>query len=299
VKHSLLIQPESITTVSRGAPSQDTMYLEAIPLKCGSNSFISAPSGLADLDDDGCFQIKVANTTQYNIHIPAGELLGCLTKASNSLKSIKAMTKLELSTFHDRASQLATLIPNLDALSVTSKEKLNSDESLESEDTEHLGWGPKTTDPRPSQVYPSDKLQEIIDVDPALEPSQRNTLYKIVKKNQAAFGFDGRLGHLKSKVHINSMPGTKPISVPPYYASPAKHDLINKQINLWLLQDVMEESKSCFEDHVQNTGGPRNTVQGLFGICSRAGWRISMVWRAAVKTRVKVLWQPCMYQLQH
>jgi hypothetical protein len=134
------------------------MYLEAIPLKCGSDSFISAPSGLVDLDEDGCFQIKIANTTQHNIHICAGELLGCLTKASDTLKSIKDMTKLELSAFHDCASQLAMLILNLDALSVTSREKPNSDEFLESEDMEHLGWGPKTTDPGPDQVYPSDKL---------------------------------------------------------------------------------------------------------------------------------------------
>jgi hypothetical protein len=88
------------------------------------------------------------------------------------------MTKPELSTFHDCMSQLAMLIPNLDTLSITSRE--NSDEFLESEDMEHLGWGPKTMDPGPDQVYPSDKLQ---DVDPALEPSQCDTLYKIVKRN--------------------------------------------------------------------------------------------------------------------
>jgi hypothetical protein len=45
-------------------------------------------------------------------------------------------------------------------------------------------------------------------------------------------------------VHIDLAPGTKLISMPPYYASPAKHQLINKQIDLWLSQDIMEESKS-------------------------------------------------------
>jgi hypothetical protein len=66
----------------------------------------------------------------------------------------------------------------------------------------------------------------------------------VVEKNQAAFGFDGRLGHLKSRVHIQLAPETKPTLMPPYYASPAKRDLINKQIDLWLSQDVIEESKN-------------------------------------------------------
>jgi hypothetical protein len=81
-------------------------------------------------------------------------------------------------------------------------------------------------------------------MDPALEPDQQEALYKVVEKNQAAFGFDGRLGHLKSRIHIQLAPETKPILMPPYYASPAKHDLIDKQIDLWLSQDVIKESKS-------------------------------------------------------
>jgi len=111
-------------------------------------------------------------------------------------------------------------------------------------DAERLHWGPKTTDPGPDQTYPSEKLRELIDVDPSLEPEQREALYKIVEQNQSAFGFDGRLGHLKSKVHIELVPGTRPISMAPYYASPAKREFIDKQIDLWLKQDVIEESKS-------------------------------------------------------
>ena len=40
------------------------------------------------------------------------------------------------------------------------------------------------------------------------------------------------------------MPGTKPILIPPYYVSPAKQEAIDKQIDLWLSQGVIEESKS-------------------------------------------------------
>ena len=84
----------------------------------------------------------------------------------------------------------------------------------------------------------------MIDMDLDLTSAQREALYKIVEDNQAAFGFDGRLGHYKTKVHIELVPGTKPISAPPYHASPAKREAIDKQIDLWLAQDVIEESKS-------------------------------------------------------
>jgi hypothetical protein len=97
-------------------------------------------------------------------------------------------------------------------------------DSIEAEptNTEHLGWGPKTTDPGPDKVYPSKKLREVIDVDLLLEVQQREALYKVVEQNQAAFGLDGRLGHLKSEVHIKLAPGMKPTSMPPYYASLVK-----------------------------------------------------------------------------
>ena len=69
-------------------------------------------------------------------------------------------------------------------------------------------------------------------------------MYKVVEQNQTAFSFDSRLGHLPSKMHITLAPDTKPISMALYYASPAKHKVIDKQLDLWLSQGVIEESKS-------------------------------------------------------
>ena len=66
-KQDFWLKPESIanvTVISRGAPQGETMYLEAVPLRCGGDSFISAPHGLVDLSEDGLFQIKIANTTK-------------------------------------------------------------------------------------------------------------------------------------------------------------------------------------------------------------------------------------------
>jgi hypothetical protein len=81
-KYDHTILPESIATVmaiSRGAPNKESLYLEGIPLKRGSDSFISAPHGIMDLDSQDCFQIKLANTTKCRICLHAGELLGHLS----------------------------------------------------------------------------------------------------------------------------------------------------------------------------------------------------------------------------
>ena len=248
-KQDFWLKPESIasiTAISKGAPQGETMYLEATPLRRGGDSFISAPHGLVDLSEEGLFQIKIANTTKRAILLRSGELIGRISKAKESLKSENQIPKEELDKFTARAAQLAALVPTLNhAPSETASDpSVPLAEELQPPGLEEIIWGPKTSDPGPDQVYPSDKLRETIDVDPELEPSQREALYKVVENNQAAFGFDGRLGHYKTKVHIELAPGTKPISSAPYHASPAKREEIDKQIDLWLSQDVIEESKS-------------------------------------------------------
>lgn len=156
-------------------------------------------------------------------------------------------SKDEFEHFATQAAQLASLVPLLDTKPLTSEVNdigPHAAEGLQSQDLEEYNWGPKTLDPGPDQIYPSSQLRETINVDAELDPAQRDVLYKVVKRNQAAFGFDGRLGNYKTKVHIELIPGTKPILSPPYHASPAKREAIDKQIDLWLEQDVIEESKS-------------------------------------------------------
>ena len=160
------------------------------------------------------------------------------------LKAQEHMTLHELDEFTKQTAGLAVLVPSLDMWTRLPPTDLMQRVEDQPQDPEHLGWGPKTADPGPDQVYPSDKVKEVIDVDPALKPAQRKALFKVIQRNQAAFGFDGRLGHLKSKVHIELVLGTKPISMALYYASPAKREAIDKQIDLWLSQGVIEESKS-------------------------------------------------------
>jgi hypothetical protein len=53
----------SITITSRGIPCRENMHFKAVPLKRGSDSFISAPHGIVNVGEEGSFIIKVANTT--------------------------------------------------------------------------------------------------------------------------------------------------------------------------------------------------------------------------------------------
>src|ERR1700730_1647953 len=61
-KQDAWLKPESIVSISaisKGAPKAETMFLEASPLDRGRDSFISAPHGLVDLDNQECFTIKI------------------------------------------------------------------------------------------------------------------------------------------------------------------------------------------------------------------------------------------------
>ena len=55
---------------------------------------------------------------------------------------------------------------------------------------------------------------------------------------------DDRLGHLDHAIHIPLKPGVKEISLPPFHASPANREVINKQMDKWIQLGVIEPSKS-------------------------------------------------------
>ncbi|KIK04902.1 hypothetical protein K443DRAFT_47342, partial [Laccaria amethystina LaAM-08-1] len=66
----------------------------------------------------------------------------------------------------------------------------------------------------------------------------------MLERRVKAFGFDGRLGHLPTKVHIQTEDGQVPISVPMYGSSPEKRCFMDVQIDTWFEQGVIEPSKS-------------------------------------------------------
>ena len=53
-----------------------------------------------------------------------------------------------------------------------------------------------------------------------------------------------RLGQYPAKVTIRLKPDTEPISLPPFPQSPAKREVMDKQIDDWIQLEVIETSIS-------------------------------------------------------
>lgn len=104
-------------------------------------------------------------------------------------------------------------------------------------------WGPKTAEVPDPTIYPSEKLEELIDV-AELPEELRPRVWEMLRRRVKAFGFDGRLGHMETKCRIRTKEGVQPISVPMYASSPAKKQVIDAQINTWFAQGVIEPSQS-------------------------------------------------------
>lgn len=92
-------------------------------------------------------------------------------------------------------------------------------------------------------TYPSEKMEELLDVG-SLPEHLKERAWEMLKRRQRAFGFDGRLGHHPSKVHIRTVDGQVPIAVPMYGTSPAKRAVMDEQLDKWFELDVIEPSKS-------------------------------------------------------
>ena len=90
----------------------------------------------------------------------------------------------------------------------------------------------------------SDHLIEELDINPELPANKRHLLEQVLKSNQLSFGLDDCLGHLDAKVQIPLVLNSKPISLPPFPSSPAKREIIDKQMDKWIQLGVIEPSKS-------------------------------------------------------
>ncbi|KAJ7601818.1 hypothetical protein DFH06DRAFT_1400819 [Mycena polygramma] len=124
------------------------------------------------------------------------------------------------------------------------------------------GGGPKTSEVPDNTVYLSAMLREILDVGD-LPEHLKERAWEMLERNQNAFGFDGRLGHLEAKAHVRTVDGQQPIAVPTHGASPAKRQVIEEQIAKWFEQDVIEDSISPWSAPVviaYRNGKPRFCV---------------------------------------
>ena len=109
----------------------------------------------------------------------------------------------------------------------------------------------------------SKRLIEALDINPELPAVERNRVQEVIVKNHRAFSLDDRLGHLDHTIHITLIPGAKEISLPPFHASPANQEVIDKQIDKWIQLGVIEPSKSPWAAPtfiVYQNGKPRMVI---------------------------------------
>ncbi|EJD36114.1 hypothetical protein AURDEDRAFT_34519, partial [Auricularia subglabra TFB-10046 SS5] len=66
----------------------------------------------------------------------------------------------------------------------------------------------------------------------------------LLRKHVLAFGFDGRLGQLRTNARVRTKEGTDPVAVPMHSASPEKRQVIEDQLRKWIELGVIEDSVS-------------------------------------------------------
>ncbi|KAI9066042.1 hypothetical protein FKP32DRAFT_1540260, partial [Trametes sanguinea] len=126
---------------------------------------------------------------------------------------------------------------------------------------EPLEGGPKTSEVPPDDTK-GESLPEAVDISRELTASQRDRILEVVTRNQAAFALDGRLGTVEAKCTIPLRPGAKEISLPPFPSSPAKREVMDKQMDTWIQLGVIEPSVSPWGAPgfiVYRNGKPRMT----------------------------------------
>ena len=107
-----------------------------------------------------------------------------------------------------------------------------SDEDIQLSET--VEGGPKTSKVPDYSPIPKEQLLSEVHFRENLSLEQKKKMEEIVLKHQKAFGLDGRLGNYPADVEIPLRPGVKEVSLAPYPASPAKREVIDKQVDDWL-----------------------------------------------------------------
>src|ERR1700683_1540369 len=278
-KIKVIIPPETCVTVPVLAnfPDKSTsLYVEKI---FNSNRNLEDVYSALDLlicKEDPALQ--VSNFSSMAVTVQVGQVLGRARNPDNWLDRCNKYSKDALQHMGTHAQLIrrlaATRTPNpklgVSVLSNTATSQapaaLQPLSSYHIEDDplakEPLEGGPKIYEVAEDSVSGSRLLEEL-DINPELPLGKRLCLQQVIASNQIAFGLDDRFGCLDARVQIFLVPGTKPISLPPFPSSPAKREVIDKQMDKWIQLGVIEPSKSPWAAPafiVYRNGKPRMVV---------------------------------------
>jgi hypothetical protein len=181
--------------------------------------------------------ILVSNTSRKPLKLSHGEIVGELRDPRTWLNSYDPTNPL--------SQELVSVSNSVRSLisSLTQPLPIDPEEPLHEKVSDVTG-GPKTAEtPDPIPISSSKLLQEV-NFNPQLSNYQRTALERLVTQRSKAFGLDGRLGSHATHVEIRLKPGSEPVTMKPYAASPMKREVIDKQLDSWISMGVIEPSKS-------------------------------------------------------
>ena len=253
-----LLKPHQCRKIKvEGQMEEDKEWLVQKNLLANANdSFFAVPNTLISTRNPW---IPVANPTDQPRYIRKGEIIGTLHDPVTFFNKPSSPENFQALAKH--ASAVAGIIGA--QLSADAEPRVSNPEVSKPDDiNEEENYGPKTAAMPDLTTYPSSKMEELIDVG-SLPDHLKESAWEMLRRRQKAFGFDGRLGHLPTKVHIRTVDGQVPIAVPMYGSSPEKQRVMDEQMDKWFEQDVIEPSRSPWSAPVviaYRNGKPRFCV---------------------------------------
>ena len=201
---------------------QEEWYVESIDVYDigGDNSYV-----MEALINKESTHLVVINSGSSPLELPKGQKLGYARNPDTFLQK-----KLETKEAKAQAFAIQTLVQ-------TFTKPAPSYEPKEEE------GGPKTAQFIDNPANQEELLKEI-QINPALPTKYKEALKALVLKKIQAFGIGERLGKSDIEVELNLKEGAEPFSGQLYHASPAKMEVIDKQLDKWLKQEVIKVSKS-------------------------------------------------------
>lgn len=240
VAEEMIIPPESSKFVRveiaqiRGDKSSD-VFLERCVF---TNSNVEDTYGFGDTLLDGTNpRVCISNFSSQAVRVHKGMMLGIGMLPCRALMSTGQLSQSEL----NRINSYSTLIQSL--LAADPKMVKEREETDRSTLAQPVVGGPKTAE-LPEEEVSREEWVGKIDISKELSTEQEERIRKVILRNAASFALDGQLGQYPEEVDIPLLPGTKPISIPPYQASPASKEVIDKQMDTWLKLEVIEPSRS-------------------------------------------------------
>ncbi|KAF7968769.1 hypothetical protein HWV62_29370 [Athelia sp. TMB] len=284
-----LIQPKSVASIRVEGYFEDERdwLVEKSLIANADDSFFAVPnvffSSLNPI-------IPIMNPSETPRFVRKGEVVGTIVDPENFLDAPKSFEQWH--EMEARALSVASLVSSLQELEMLaeeakeaksstvqdpSKERKGDEESApvernktaallagnsEEEEVDRESWGPKTAEMPDPRNYPSEEMEKLLDVG-SLPEELKDQAWEMLRRRVKAFAFDGRLGSHPSRVHIRTVDGQVPISVPMYASSPAKKLVIEEQLKKWFELGVIEPSKSPWSAPVviaYRNGKPRFCV---------------------------------------